>query len=187
MTININNSSVEQLLDEITQLTGESRTEAVRKALEERHHRLATQAVAQDRVGLLAFLQKEVWPQIPADQIGVRLTKEALLGFLNLLQVAHVHEVGGGPDDVLEGRAGFFEQGLNVLENLLGLSAGVVNPDNVALLVEGSVAGDKEKIPNADCARVQADRRLQLLRSAVDLPIHRALPVCAWIAPILLP
>ncbi len=76
MTINIKNSSVEKLLDEITQLTGESRTEAVRKALEERRHRLATQTASHDNAGLLSFLQKEVWPQLPADQIGVRLTKE---------------------------------------------------------------------------------------------------------------
>lgn len=76
MTININNSGVEQLLDEITQLTGESRTEAVRRALEERRHRLATQVATDEEVGLLTFLQNEVWSQIPAAQAGVRLTKE---------------------------------------------------------------------------------------------------------------
>jgi antitoxin VapB len=75
MTININHAGVEKLLDEITQLTGESRTEAVRKALEERRHRLVMQPAAHDEIGLLAFLQKEVWSQIPADQAGVRLTK----------------------------------------------------------------------------------------------------------------
>jgi antitoxin VapB len=76
MPINISNSSVEKLLDEITQLTGESRTEAVRKALEERRHRLARQATAHDAGELLTFLQNEVWSQIPAAQSGVRLTKE---------------------------------------------------------------------------------------------------------------
>jgi antitoxin VapB len=84
MTININNSSVEKLLDEITHLTGESRTEAVRKALEERRLRLAAQNTAHDQVGLLAFLQQEVWPQIPTEQLGVRLTKqeeELILGY----------------------------------------------------------------------------------------------------------
>jgi antitoxin VapB len=76
MTININNLGVEKLLDEITQLTGESRTEAVRKALEERRHRLAMQVATHDKVGLLTFLQNEVWSQIPAAQAGVQLTKE---------------------------------------------------------------------------------------------------------------
>jgi antitoxin VapB len=76
MAININNSSVEKLLDEITELTGESRTEAVRKALEERRHRLTSQVDTHDDVGLLSFLQKEVWPQVPAAQLGNRLTKE---------------------------------------------------------------------------------------------------------------
>jgi antitoxin VapB len=76
MTININNTSVEKLLDEITQLTGESRTEAVRKALEERRHRLETHTAAQEQIGMLAFLQNEVWPHIPSAQTGVQLTKE---------------------------------------------------------------------------------------------------------------
>jgi antitoxin VapB len=77
MTININNMNVEKLLDEITQITGESRTEAVRKALEERRHRLTRQtAMTRGDAGLLAFLQEEVWPQIPSAHLGVRLTKE---------------------------------------------------------------------------------------------------------------
>jgi antitoxin VapB len=76
MSIHINNSSVEKLLNEITQMTGESPTEAVRKALEERRHRLTTQTMTHDEARLLSFLQKEVWLQIPTDQQGVRLTKE---------------------------------------------------------------------------------------------------------------
>lgn len=77
MPININNMNVENLLDEITQITGESRTEAVRKALEERRHRLTRQpAMKRDDVSLLSFLEEEVWPQIPSANLGVRLTKE---------------------------------------------------------------------------------------------------------------
>jgi antitoxin VapB len=77
MTININNMSVEDLLDEITQITGESRAEAVRKALEERRQRLTRQtATTRGEVALLSFLQEEGWPQIPSVHLGVRLTKE---------------------------------------------------------------------------------------------------------------
>ena len=77
MTININNRNVENLLDEITQITGESRTEAVRRALEERRHRLTKPpAMTRDDVGLLSFLEEEVWSQIPSASLGVRLTKE---------------------------------------------------------------------------------------------------------------
>jgi len=85
MTLNINNLNVERLLDEITQITGESPTEAVRKALEERKLHLLTQSVtARDDARLLAFLQEEVWPQIPPEHLGVRLSKEEeehILGF----------------------------------------------------------------------------------------------------------
>jgi antitoxin VapB len=77
MTLHINNPTVDKLLDEITQITGESRTEAVRKALEERRRRLSSQTpVAEKQRGLTAFLQEEVWPQIPPAHLGVRLTKE---------------------------------------------------------------------------------------------------------------
>lgn len=77
MTINITNRDVEKLLDEITEITGESRTQAVQKALEERRLRLATQtSLGRDDVGLFTFLQQEVWPRIPSEHLGVRLTKE---------------------------------------------------------------------------------------------------------------
>jgi hypothetical protein len=76
MSIHISNSSIEKLLNEITQITGESPTEAVHKALEERRHRLTTRTTTHDDAELLSFLQKEVWSQIPTDQQGVRLTKE---------------------------------------------------------------------------------------------------------------
>lgn len=85
MAVNIKNQDVEKLLDDVIQITGESKTEAVRRALEERRQRLSLRASAQqDEIRLLAFLQDEVWPNIPEDQRGVRLTKaeeEALLGY----------------------------------------------------------------------------------------------------------
>lgn len=41
MAVNIKNKDVENLLNEVVQLTGESKTEAIRKVLEERRKRLA--------------------------------------------------------------------------------------------------------------------------------------------------
>jgi antitoxin VapB len=77
MALNIKNREVERLLEEVVQMTGESKTEAVRKALEQRRQRLALRTMAQrDDVRLLSFLQEEVWPQIPAELLGIRLTKE---------------------------------------------------------------------------------------------------------------
>lgn len=85
MAINIKNDDVERLLYEVVEITGETKTEAVRKALEERRQRLALRAGARaDEVRLFTFLQDEVWPQIPAGLLGTRLSKdeeEEILGY----------------------------------------------------------------------------------------------------------
>jgi len=84
MALNIKNQEVEKLLDSVVKMTGESKTEAVRKALEERQQRLALRfMVTQDDNWLNTFLGEEIWPQIPPDQLGTRLSKaeeEAILG-----------------------------------------------------------------------------------------------------------
>jgi antitoxin VapB len=85
MAVNIKNQDVESLLNELVQLTGESKTEAVRKALAERRQYLILQyGVAKPKTHLRAFLQEEIWPQIPTPQLGQRLTKreeEEILGY----------------------------------------------------------------------------------------------------------
>ena len=85
MALNIKNSDVENMLNEMVQLTGESKTEAVRKALAERQQRLVLRfAARQQEIRLRTFLQDEVWPQIPEELRGIRLTKaeeEAILGY----------------------------------------------------------------------------------------------------------
>jgi antitoxin VapB len=85
MAVNIKNDHVEKLLDEVVRLTGESKTEAVRRALEERRQRLVLRVGGpEDGVRLLAFLEDEFWPQIPAELIGTHLSKhqeEEILGY----------------------------------------------------------------------------------------------------------
>lgn len=85
MALNIKNQDVESLLNELVQLTGESKTEAVRKALAERYQFLSLQyGQTKPKTRLRAFLQEEIWPQIPTAQRGQRLTKheeEAILGY----------------------------------------------------------------------------------------------------------
>lgn len=85
MTLNIKNTDVEKLINDVVQLTGESKTEAVRRALVERYERLSLRFGTQPNNGrLLTFLQKEVWPQIPTELRGTKLTKaeeEAILGY----------------------------------------------------------------------------------------------------------
>lgn len=76
MALNIKNQNVENLLDQVVQLTGESKTEAVKKALEERRQRLSIRFVgAQDEARLLAFLEDEIWPKVPTDMLGTKLSK----------------------------------------------------------------------------------------------------------------
>lgn len=85
MALNIKNKDVERLLDEVVAITGESKTEAVRQALEERRRRLALRGVdSGNGLDIRAFLESEIWPQVPADQLGVTLTKaeeEGILGY----------------------------------------------------------------------------------------------------------
>ena len=69
MPLNIKNPEVEALIDKVVALTGESKTEAVRRALLERRAKLSL--VAEPKASrLLRFLEEEVWPQVPEDILG---------------------------------------------------------------------------------------------------------------------
>ncbi len=85
MALNIKNEEVEHLAAEVARITGESKTEAIRRALAERRQRLAYRVNPGDRrTRALRFLEDEVWPRIPADQVGRRLTRDEedeILGF----------------------------------------------------------------------------------------------------------
>ena len=85
MPLNIKNREVERLVGEIAELTGESKTEAVRNALEERRARLAFRVASENRPARLRrFLEQEVWPVAPRKQLGRRLKRreeEAILGY----------------------------------------------------------------------------------------------------------
>lgn len=84
MALNIKHTEVERLAAEVADLTGESKTEAVRQALLERRRRLRLQIPGPVRTErLLGFLQAEVWSRVPPDQIGRAPTKaerEEILG-----------------------------------------------------------------------------------------------------------
>jgi antitoxin VapB len=84
MPLNIKNVEVERLAAEVARLTGESKTEAIRRALDERRRRLKGQSSEQRRARVLAFLQKKVWPTLPESERGRRLTRaeeDEILGF----------------------------------------------------------------------------------------------------------
>lgn len=85
MALNIKNQEVEQLVSEVSAITGESKTEVVRKALQERKAQLAFRTATTNRkTRVIQFLEQEVWSGIPINQLGRKLTKEeeeALLGY----------------------------------------------------------------------------------------------------------
>jgi antitoxin VapB len=85
MALNIKNPEVERLAAELAELTGESKTEAIRRALLDRRARLrfrVTDAARKERV--LRFLEREVWPLVPEEQRGkapTREEREEILGY----------------------------------------------------------------------------------------------------------
>jgi antitoxin VapB len=86
MALNIKNPDVERLAAEVAELTGETTTEAVRRALEERRARLRTftPPEAARRRRLQRFLELEVWSRVPRDQLGrppTRAEREEILGY----------------------------------------------------------------------------------------------------------
>lgn len=85
MALNIKNGEVERLIDEVVAVTGESKTEAVRKALLERRGRLLLELREDSRRRRVwRFLETEVWPKIPAGERGRRLSRDeedAILGY----------------------------------------------------------------------------------------------------------
>lgn len=66
MALNIRNAAVEQLGSELAMITGDSKTQAVKIALEERRERLALEQ-DQKLKSTLEWLQKEVWPRVPLE------------------------------------------------------------------------------------------------------------------------
>lgn len=85
MALNIKNQEVERLAKEVAAKTGETKTEAIRKALQERNERLSLYPPDESRRERLErFLRQEVWPHIPKRVLGKRISKaekERILGY----------------------------------------------------------------------------------------------------------
>lgn len=85
MALNIKNSEVERLAAEVAALCRETKTEAIRRALEDRCQRLRlrrNQAGRPERIE--ALLRHRIWPEIPPEVLGRGITKaerEAILGY----------------------------------------------------------------------------------------------------------
>jgi antitoxin VapB len=84
MALNLKNADVERLAAEVARLTGESKTQAIRRALEERRKRLVHTSSDKRRAHVLKFLEQRVWSKLPKSQRGRRLSRaeeDEILGF----------------------------------------------------------------------------------------------------------
>ena len=71
MALTIKNPEVERLATEVARLTGESKTQAIKVALEERRRRLSSGIDPEARkAALLEFMEREIWSHVPPDLRG---------------------------------------------------------------------------------------------------------------------
>jgi antitoxin VapB len=85
MALNIKNAEVERLASEVARLAHESKTEAIRRALQERYSRLQVRQVERPRrERLQALLKSRIWPAVSPDVLGRAISKdeeERILGY----------------------------------------------------------------------------------------------------------
>jgi antitoxin VapB len=85
MALNIKDSQTEALAAEVAALANETKTQAVRSALQERKERLqAGQRRVHRAERIDRFLNDEAWPQVPDAVLGRPISKaerEAILGY----------------------------------------------------------------------------------------------------------
>jgi antitoxin VapB len=77
MALNIKDPEIERLATEVAQLAKETKTEAIRRALEERKARLKAGPSREQRYRrTMEYLEREVWPHIPPELRGKTITKQ---------------------------------------------------------------------------------------------------------------
>lgn len=84
MPLNIKDPETERLVTEVTALTGESKTRAVRHALMERRDRLILARSGSRGDRMVQMLERRLWPRLSQGVRGEALSKadkESLLGY----------------------------------------------------------------------------------------------------------
>ena len=84
MALNIKDPETERLAAEVAALTGTTKTGAVRYALRQVLQAQSRLSVQQREELLTRFLEEEIWPLVPPDQLGKPVSKaerEEILGF----------------------------------------------------------------------------------------------------------
>lgn len=82
--MNLKDDRVEALAAEVAALTGESKTAAVRQALQERRDRLLRRQHLKRRGDLWHYMETEIWSHIPPEVLGKPISKaerEEILGY----------------------------------------------------------------------------------------------------------
>jgi len=80
VSLNLKSKEVVTLANEVALLAHETKTEAVRRSLEERRERLLGSSRRQP---LTQFLEQQVWPLVPTEVLGTTLAREEdrILGY----------------------------------------------------------------------------------------------------------
>jgi antitoxin VapB len=85
MAMNIKDPEAERLAAEVAELTGDTKTGAVREARRQRRDQLMAQETAtRDGAAFVRFLEEEIWPQVSLEVRGVPISKaerEEILGY----------------------------------------------------------------------------------------------------------
>ena len=77
MALNLKNPEVERLASEVARMAGETKTEAIRRALLDRRARLAAASVRPTvKARLMEYLERSVWPQITLELLGRPISKQ---------------------------------------------------------------------------------------------------------------
>jgi antitoxin VapB len=75
--MNIKDAETERLIGQLAELTGETKTGAVRAAVRARIGQLrAKEGVEHRKARLTRLLEEEIWPLIPPEELGKPLSKE---------------------------------------------------------------------------------------------------------------
>ncbi len=85
MAMNIEDPDAERLAAEVAELTGTTKTGAVRESLQLRRDQLRKHENAEERLKQMRrVLEEEIWPLIPPEELGKPISKEEwedILGF----------------------------------------------------------------------------------------------------------
>jgi antitoxin VapB len=82
VALNIKNPKVEKLAAEVAKLTGETKTEAIRRALQDRKERLISETARDQMDSWRRFLETEVWPLLPEGGTSPsKAEREEILGY----------------------------------------------------------------------------------------------------------